>query len=515
SYPVYQANLRGAAAVLAVQQNGYGEVNSAALNAQNISGPADAPAFSLSRADADRLRSLTGGFGGEAQVLFDARSTITRAGVSYNISGRVRGRDPDSMILLSAHYDSYFSGFQDDNAAVAMMLGIARALVASGYQPRHTFLFCALAAEEWGISDSKYDWSTGAYNQIFRVRPDWVGKIIADINFELPACAHGVQDVIRGVYEYSGFLKQFVEKRTKEETPFSGGVSVAAPVLTWSDDFSMAIAGVPSLVNDFSDGSFMETHYHSQFDNAEAYDPEIYAFHHALYGALALAFDRCAAAPLDFTARFAALIASVDTALFSRAGVDSQALLAAAKTALICAEECAIRTEQFNRVYDSAEGEAADCAYSDAAAHNAALLRIFRRCEDAFVRLGWHDEILFPHEYAQRNLLLLERADAALTARDVPAALDALMQIDVNRYACFFDRPTCRHFTDYVLHQPPERLMWGAGRLVGLCDLGETVRTLQGKQGDAGVDLQAERGAVADAAREQRAVLGKTAERER
>lgn len=32
------------------------------------------------------------------------------------------------MILVSAHYDSYFSGFQDDNAAVALMLGIARAL---------------------------------------------------------------------------------------------------------------------------------------------------------------------------------------------------------------------------------------------------------------------------------------------------------------------------------------------------------------------------------------------------
>lgn len=26
------------------------------------------------------------------------------------------------MVLLSAHYDSYFSGFQDDNTAVAMEL---------------------------------------------------------------------------------------------------------------------------------------------------------------------------------------------------------------------------------------------------------------------------------------------------------------------------------------------------------------------------------------------------------
>lgn len=45
------------------------------------------------------------------------------------------------MILLSAHYDSYFDGFQDDNTAVAMFLGIARAMIRSGYQPENTLIF--------------------------------------------------------------------------------------------------------------------------------------------------------------------------------------------------------------------------------------------------------------------------------------------------------------------------------------------------------------------------------------
>ena len=111
------------------------------------------------------------------------------------------------MILLSAHYDSYFDGFQDDNAAVAMMLGIARSLVKGGYKPAHTLVFCAMAAEEWGIIDSKYDWSTGAYNQVFRVHPDWQGKVIADLNFELPAHAHNRQDAIRCTYEYADFIR--------------------------------------------------------------------------------------------------------------------------------------------------------------------------------------------------------------------------------------------------------------------------------------------------------------------
>ncbi len=43
NYPVYQAHLKGAAAVIAVQSGGYGEIDDEALNAQDIAGPEDAP----------------------------------------------------------------------------------------------------------------------------------------------------------------------------------------------------------------------------------------------------------------------------------------------------------------------------------------------------------------------------------------------------------------------------------------------------------------------------------------
>ena len=50
-----------------------------------------------------------------------------------------------------------------------------------------------MAAEEWGVIDSDFDWSAGAYEQIFTAHPEWVGKVIADLNFELPALAHGTK----------------------------------------------------------------------------------------------------------------------------------------------------------------------------------------------------------------------------------------------------------------------------------------------------------------------------------
>ena len=225
NYPVYQAHLKGAAALIAVQSGGYGEIDDEALNAQDIAGPENAPAFSISRKDADPLKSLLlakeaasnthidadapagdTALTSEITVTLDADSRVTRDCTTYNIVGSIPGKHADRMILLSAHYDSYFSGFQDDNTAVALMFGIAKALLKSGMKPNNTIVICAMAAEEWGVVDSNFDWSTGAYEQVFTAHPEWVGKVIADLNFELPALAHGTRARIRSCYEYTRFL---------------------------------------------------------------------------------------------------------------------------------------------------------------------------------------------------------------------------------------------------------------------------------------------------------------------
>ena len=60
NYPVYQAHLKGAAALIAVQSGGYGEIDDEALNAQDIAGPEDAPAFSISRKDSQPVKGAAG-----------------------------------------------------------------------------------------------------------------------------------------------------------------------------------------------------------------------------------------------------------------------------------------------------------------------------------------------------------------------------------------------------------------------------------------------------------------------
>ena len=503
NYPAYEAHLRGAAAVLAAQNGGYSEVSDDALNAQDVCGPADAAAFSISRTDAEAIRAAMDAAGtDELTVTLQAESRVGLDGTAYNIVGTIPGKDPDSMVLMSAHYDSYFTGFQDDNAAIALMMGIAKGLLDSGYQPEKTLVFCAMAAEEWGVTNTRYDWSTGAYNQIFRVHPEWVGKVVADINFELPAMSEGETDQIRTSYELKTFVEDFRSDVPAVDGVFPEGIEVIVPTQTWSDDFSLSIAGVPSCVTALR-GGFSQTHYHTQFDNHETYSPEAFLFHHNMYGLLMIAYDQCAVSPLDFTTRLEALRSSIDSSVLTADQVSAltEALDRADEAAQAAWKRVSTVNQEYAEALHKGDTEKADQILAESRALNQAVLEAFRSAEDNFVRLTWEDVSIFPHENGQTNLAALDGAIAALESGDPSVALDEyLYLVDNNWYAYDWSRETFNYFTDYVLNQPADRLMWGAGRVQGHVDLFDVIRSLQAKaEGD---DLSSELAALRSA-REQ------------
>ena len=76
------------------------------------------------------------------------------------------------------------------------------------------------------------------------------------------------------------------------------------------------------MVNDFTGGSFMETNYHSQFDNDEFYDEDVYRMHHELFGLLLLALDATAVAPLDFSRVFGEIERHLDLSRCEKTGAD-------------------------------------------------------------------------------------------------------------------------------------------------------------------------------------------------
>lgn len=516
NYPVYQAHLKGAAAVIAVQDNGYGEIDSEALNAQDIAGPKDAPAFSMSRKDAEILKAALKETP-RITVQFDAKSVVQENMPAYNVWGTIPGKT-DDMILLSGHYDSYFDGFQDDNCAIALMFGIARTLLKIGYQPEKTIVFCCMAAEEWGIENSKYDWSTGAWQQVFKIRPEWQGKVIADLNFELPAYAHNPWDAIHSTYEYEDFLKEFVKDFPVDATNvYPEGLGVQCPIETWSDDFSVAISGIPSMVNEFSSAEFMETHYHSQFDNDEYYNADVFRFHHELYGLLVLAFDQVKVAPVNIGRTLQALQESVRPVTGRENGENIRILLDRTAEAKKLADEVYREVKAINAgnttgkkaVQDGINAGNSDqeknlCAEQTRnAALQKQLLYLFRKCQDYFVRLNWHDEVLFPHEAAQSNLRHIGDAIRSLEKKNAEEALDALYLVDNNQYAFQFDDEVYHYFTEYVLNQEHDRLQWGAGRIVHHVDLSKEVKSLKKKLASGRHDVSEELDALKKMEEEQ------------
>lgn len=485
NYPVYQAHLKGAAALIAVQSGGYGEIDDEALNAQDIAGPENAPAFSISRKDADPLKELLERTA-EMTVTLDADSRVTRDCTTYNIVGSIPGRHPDRMVLLSAHYDSYFSGFQDDNTAIALMFGIAKALLASGVTPNNTIVICAMAAEEWGVVDSNFDWSTGAYEQVFTAHPEWVGKVIADLNFELPALAHGTRARIRSCYEYTRFLEEYLSELPDLTQAYPEETRVTSPIETWSDDFSMAIAGIPSMVNDFTGGSFMETHYHSQFDNDAFYDEQVYRLHHELFTLLIMALDETCVIPLcsapvmkraldgynassEILRSFVAmdLISPMTLASLAEKISDLEKMLSDATDVAESRYESRRSLNSHYRALLSEERqEEAECLYLEAREAEKEALRRFKYAQDELVRIDWYGNVHYPHEILLQNIRLIGGAIANLKEQNLSSALRKLYQVDNNAYAFMFDEEVYNHFTDYVLNQPQDRLKWGYRRLM-------------------------------------------------
>ena len=499
NFPVYQAHEKGAKALIAVQVGGYGQVDEKALNAQDIAGPPEAAAFSMSFEDSEKLKACLDEKG-EITVTLDASSRVMRDVSTYNILGEIPGKRSDRMILLSAHYDSYFSGFQDDNTAVAMMLGIARAFIKMGYQPENTWVFCAMAAEEWGIADSKYDWSTGAYAEVFNVHPEWAGKVIGDFNFELPALSNGNLDGIRCTYEYKDFFEDTLKALPALSPAYPEGVLVSAPIETWSDDFSVAISGIPSMVNEFSAGSFMTTHYHSQYDSDEYYNEAAYRFHHELYGLLLMHLDRQSVAPLNFAEVFEQASASLDVLMCQKSGSRVTALL----NLLGQTEEMA--EEVYDRIYDINEAgvDSEQCREAENI-----LLKVFKMAQDKYVRLTWEDAVVFPQEAAQNNLRYLKKAIRALKRKipDAEAAFEALYEIDNNAYAFQFSKQVYERFTDYVLDQNSDRLQWGRGRIVHHENLYDLVAQLMDKYHQGATDFSDQIVELEKVAKRQKAYL--------
>lgn len=290
-----EAAHHGAAAAVCWPSNRYA-MTPGSLHCHDLQVSSPIPMLNVSREDGRALRSFK-----RARVFSTARPLPGATG--RNIVGLIPGTEaPEELVIIGDHYDAWFDGFMDDAVGVGAVLALARAVLQSGYKPRRTLAFVLHDAEEYGQADSPWDWCTGAFAQVTRLNPEWVGRAVGAVIFEL--C--GFREAPTYDWYVSPELAPLAEEileGLKTDGHYPLGKRLYRLVTTWEDSFSYTAAGIPSAAN-LEIPEYVRAHYyHTQFDTEALLDLNKYALHVAGLGLLAFRLDQAAVPPLDFAAR--------------------------------------------------------------------------------------------------------------------------------------------------------------------------------------------------------------------
>lgn len=509
TYPMLEADFQGAAAILAANVGGFSQVADDALNCQDICGPTSIPTLSIGLADSQELQNKMKEGPVTATLVVDNEVEID-AGTTYNIMGVLKGKSSDHQILVGGHYDVHFWGFQDDNCAVGLVLSMAKAMIDSGYQPENDIVFCLHGAEEWGSSYTQYDWTVGAWEMINSVHPDWVGKTLAFLNFELPAYEFDTYTSTYSAPEMYAMLDYYANEYPYSPDPegcFPDGVLTEGyQTYTYSDDFSYYAAGVPSTVNGFLLQKDMENVfpfyvdiYHSQYDTPDTYNEAVMDFNIRYYGALAMYIDQTPALYLDFTAQYDQILASIDEEAMAAAGVDMAAFHTALEELNTAAQAMTERVKALNRDYlkarEDGDSAAMEKLWAEGKELTAQNLQAFEFAQKNLLGLMYERPIV-PHEAPQENIQLCQDIIACLEQGDVVTVVDELAWTVNNvleYYAMYFSPEVIAIQDDMHWGEGnQDNLYWGTGINFTKADVDAATRSLYQRYDEQGGDFSQE-----------------------
>ncbi|MDO5491717.1 MAG: M28 family peptidase, partial [Bacillota bacterium] len=162
---IRMAREKGAAALVTYATNGYGQASKDTINVQDICCDDEIPTCAISVNQARKIKAALKEGHNQADLMLDA-VLEDNGGTTYHVMGMIPGENHDQRVIISGHYDKYWYGFQDDCAAIGLVYTIAKAMIDSEYKPKNDIVFVAHGAEEWGVTGSPFDWTTGAWGMI-------------------------------------------------------------------------------------------------------------------------------------------------------------------------------------------------------------------------------------------------------------------------------------------------------------------------------------------------------------
>lgn len=207
---------------------------------------------------------------GPVHVKLSAESRFTEGSDAYIVYGFIWGNEfPDEYVLLEAHTDHWWSGANDNNAAIASQMAIAKAIVDSGIQPKRTIVFMSCSGHESGMGGSQesfWDWALGTHFFMTQLHPEWADRIVMSFVSDYVGIPAAVM-YVETTPEMGGFLTKLFRDTgiSSLMLPF-----IFTPVSSF-DSWSFYAAGVPtcSIYNIDLTGLHGEFFYHMDISTVD------------------------------------------------------------------------------------------------------------------------------------------------------------------------------------------------------------------------------------------------------
>ena len=499
---IAQANEAGAAAIITYAVDGYSRAGDWTANVQDICLGDEIPTVAIPKEDADKIIEAMGEEGVIEGTLNVDNEFAVGEGTTYNVMGKIKGKSSDQRIVIAGHYDKYWYGFQDDCAAIGLVYTVAKAMVDSGYQPENDIIFIAHGAEEWGVSDSCFDWTRGAWEMIEKNK-DWQGSTLALINCELPA--YQVTDNLLSVAcvpEFRTVAAKLINESGLVVT--AGDVAfnrASVDTTTMEDGVAYRWHGVPYFLNSFEDDNWLHANYHTAADNADTYDEPTFRTNINWYGAFAEYIDQMPALEIDLTQTAEDLKANINDEIDGEAGVDVEAYKAAADEMIAAAAANNDKIAEINAAYVEAAANGDEDKMADLREEgkemNKKNLAAFQDIQSAFCRVddfaAWYG-----HPGMTSNVTYLEGTieglnNGVLWGDNEDGALDFAWQLnsahDYN-YILFSKEVGDDGNSMYDPNKmDSKKTLWGYDRVVDVIYVGEATSELGALESLEGVDV--------------------------
>ncbi len=499
SYPDMEAGIRGAKAVILTHSDdpamaGYYDVPTAlgCFDAETqLSAP---PMVYISWNAGKALKAALAAGAVTATVKNNVSIKLADAGgQGYNVLGEIRGATtPGQMVVYGSHHDAWFHGALDNASAVVNELIAARAMKMSGYRPQRTIVFFSSTGEEYGYTQSYYDWCIGAWFNITQRHPEWAGKVTAYLNSELLGYKKGNLWMLASPEITPTLNALLAANKDLTLTKNSIAPAVIGGPWCWNDQWTFTAAGVPSVCfwsQDNSYSGYVKTHiYHTPYDKANQIDWNFLGAINKYEFRVARRYAGSAALlPYDFSARSddlaSALSAEVNSATLGTLTYD-QALDDFAGNATYDPFAAAVdRFKDVSSLYQLAKGAIPSSDYPSV---NVRLVAINKLLNANLTGMDWLDNTCYPFKQTTFDVAMMDHALGVIAggasgwqdAASADVGQVGLMWYGINFSHSVFAKELQRHSATYY------RICWGGqGHLDRYQDLTPQYYAILGSDG--------------------------------